>query len=472
MRPWSWLSHMRCVDSDTSARAGLNVEYPKQAFMTSPLGTLRRRVGLAVLGGLTLTALPLCEVHAQSLEQSLNAWANQPTLTGDWGGLRTQLTNDGVNVYGNILGQAGDDVAGGKRQGFDYAQQVMVGADFDLDKLIGDQGGTFHFAVLDRLGRNLSSDYVGSTIGINGIYGGGQNFRLLDASYEQKWFGGRLDTLFGYLPPGSQFAGTPLLCLSLSNSVCDVPFSLILDSGFYNEPTAGWGGRIKYSIEPSLYVEAGIWEVNPYLDMDSNSGFDLGLNGATGSIVPVEIGKTVSLGPDNLIGHYRIGGYYDDSEVSDAAFPDIKRRGRYGGYILADQMVYSLQPGTKRGVILFGQATIGDARTSLTDGYYAAGAIVQGPFARRPDDSLDLFWTLAPVNTRITNATNAAAVAAGEVGVTSGYAEEIFELNYKVAVTPWLSLTPDVQYVVNPGALSEQTYPDAWVVSGQFLVTF
>src|SRR6202041_2741359 len=105
MIPWSWLNHIRCCAIDMATRAGQNVRHLRQESMASPLGPLRRRVGLVALSGLTLTVLPLSEAHAQSVEQSLNGWMSQPTLTGNWGGFRTQLANEGIDVYGNILGQ-------------------------------------------------------------------------------------------------------------------------------------------------------------------------------------------------------------------------------------------------------------------------------------------------------------------------------------------------------------------------------
>ena len=45
------------------------------------------------------------------------------------------------------------------------------------------------------------------------------------------------------------------------------------------------------------------------------NGFKLGTSGATGAIVPSEVGWQPRFGADRLPGHYKIGGYYDTSEA-------------------------------------------------------------------------------------------------------------------------------------------------------------
>lgn len=47
--------------------------------------------------------------------------------------------------------------------------------------------------------------------------------------------------------------------------------------------------------------------------------------------------------------------------------------------------------------------------------------------------------------------------------------ELVLELNYGIQLTPWLYLTPDLQYVVNPGGT---TVPDAWVIGIESGITF
>ena len=64
-----------------------------------------------------------------SLGQSFENWLTQPTMTGDWGGLRTKLGQDGFNFRGSYIGEYAYNFSGGKRIGGDYAQQWQWGVD-------------------------------------------------------------------------------------------------------------------------------------------------------------------------------------------------------------------------------------------------------------------------------------------------------------------------------------------------------
>ncbi|EGM3940011.1 carbohydrate porin, partial [Escherichia coli] len=47
-------------------------------------------------------------------------------------------------------------------------------------------------------------------------------------------------------------------------------------------------------------------------------------------------------------------------------------------------------------------------------------------------------------------------------------AEYVAELHYSFVVTPWLTLRPNVQLLIDPGGVSE--IDDAWVVGTQITI--
>lgn len=404
--------------------------------------------------------------------QTAKAWYEQQQLTGDWGGVRTDLAQEGIKTHFDLTSQFGGVVSGGKEQGHDYAQQLTAGLDFDLGKLIGLQGGALHFYVNDRSGRNISSDFVGSKFSNFGIYGAGENFRLINASYEQNLFHDRLNIMVGYYPLGDEFANTPALCGLTANAFCAHAQFFPNASGWLDAPTASWGGRVKLNLTPSLYIETGAFESNPLLAKHNNYGWHLGLQGATGTEIPLEIGKTVFLGPNRLVGHYKIGGYYDSSEVADVLYHNIERRGRYGGYILADQDIYNLDTTGKRNVTLFAQAMKGDKRTAQIDEWFTLAVVVKGPFASRPNDRVSVGWAKANVNPRALDGAYE-NLSKDHIDDTTLYpAEQLVEVSYNIAVLPSIYLTPDVQYDIKPGAFSYKQYPNAWILSTQLKVNF
>ncbi len=111
-----------------------------------------------------------------SFGQSLEDWLTQPTMTGDWGGLRTTLVQDGFNFRASYIGEYAYNFSGGKRIGGDYAQQIAFGVDVDMGKVAGLTGGTFHLSFNVREGRNTTADYIGNKIDVQEIYGGRGEF--------------------------------------------------------------------------------------------------------------------------------------------------------------------------------------------------------------------------------------------------------------------------------------------------------
>ena len=406
-----------------------------------------------------------------SLGQSLQDWLNQPTMTGDWGGLRTKLHDDGFNFRASYIGEYAYGFSGGKRIGGDYAQQLAFGVDVDMDKVAGLTGGTFHLSLNAREGRSTTADYIGNKIAVQEIYGYGENFRLAEISYQQTLLNNLIDLKAGFVVMGDDFGRTPILCDFENDAFCAHPVSLPSNSGWSDYPAGKWGGRVRFNLPSDLYVETGVFEVNPtYADHDN--GFKLSLQGSTGVLVPFEVGKTVTLGTAAMPGHYKVGAYYDSSSAPDITDPSIQYKGRWGAYILADQMVWSFEPGTDRGLIIVANATVSDKRTAPLPAYFTAALVAQGPFAARPHDFIAIGYVRDPVNSRVIDKQNQLLAVQSTLNPALELGENIVELAYGLQATPWMQIHPNVQYIGNPGAFSFKHVPDAWVFGVHVGLTF
>jgi porin len=394
-------------------------------------------------------------------------WMHQAGMTGDWGGRRTRLTQEGIDIFSNYQVQSAAIVNGGVKTGTATNNQVILGANFDLKKLMSIDGGTFTFAISDRYGSN-ASNLAGVRVTINSNYGEGENFRLANMSFKQSLLKGRLSYQLGYFPAAAEFDFTPILCSLLNQGFCGHPNSLAADSsGFQNPPGAQLGARITGFVTPSVYIKAGVFDVNPTRFTDPDQGFRLDRRGRTGTIYLSELGWNASLGPQHLVGHYKIGGYYDSSKAADVVNAKIMHRGRYSGWIAIDQMVWGIGPNASRGLVLFGNWTEGNRSTSQIASYDSLGFVFLGPVASRPDDVLSLGWAKSHLNHRKLEAQI-------ENNPTFGYngAEKYIDLSYKIQITPWMFLTPDFQYLVHPGAFTAKKYPNASVIGGEISFKF
>lgn len=413
----------------------------------------------------TAQSLPATTLRTDILHRTL--------ATGNWNGARTRLKDAGISINAFYTGEFADVLSGGKRGGNGLASQFGLGADADLGTLIGLQGGTLHLMFNQRVGRNLSADDIGNKLAVQEVYGAGETLRVVEMSYEQKLAGGRVMTKIGFYPMGNDFAFTPLLCAFQNTGFCAHPQNLPNSSGWTDSPTGKWGGRIKFFATPAIYLMGGVYDVNPTYSQKTN-GLKISLSGSTGALFPLEAGITTAIGPARLPGHFKAGIYYDTSTVKNAA--DVTTAedgdmttGRYGFYLLADQMVMSFNGTPKRGLIAFAQISYSDPQTAVFESTFDAGLIAQGPFSARPSDFIALGYVRAGLNNRTIDAKELASH--GELTNLSN-GEGDLELGYGLQATPWLLIHPNIQYVTDPGTFSYKHIPNAWAFGLQTKVVF
>jgi porin len=121
----------------------------------------------------------------------------------------------------------------------------------------------------------------------------------------------------------------------------------------------------------------------------------------------------------------------------------VRHRGSRGGYLIADQEVWS--PGNGRPAVLraFAQIGVGDARVNQIGSYVGAGLTLAAPFQSRTQDELGLAVAAARNGSHYLNArVRSGLTVAGETAM---------ELTYFAQLGPGLSVQPDVQYVIHPG---------------------
>ena len=136
----------------------------------------------------------------------------------------------------------------------------------DLEKSLGIHDGELKASVNNRNGRDLTQDrlqdprapVIGS--GVQSNYGRGQTWHATQFWFKKTGWDKKLDLKVGLMPPGEDFVnnGCFFQNLSLCGSLAGHGSGV-----WYNTPIGQWGGRIKYSPAPALYVQAGAFQYNP-----------------------------------------------------------------------------------------------------------------------------------------------------------------------------------------------------------------
>jgi porin len=422
-----------------------------------------RRAGCATLLA-TVTLAPLAALADDS---------GAATLTGDWGGARTRYLDAGVNFRGDYVSETFANVRGGRARGSTHAQQLRLGADLDMDRIAGWSGGTLHFTINDRRGAGVSADYIGNRLPVQEVYGGPYT-RLSEASYEQNLLGGRLNLRLGFFAMGNDLGGMAIGCQLVNAAFCAHPLSLSGNSGWYNYPNARWGAAVRYQLRPALFLRTGLFQDNPRLG-DKENAFKPFAAGTAGMMLPLEVEYAPGSAPHGtaLPGHYKFGAFYDTAQVARQGDSGTVS-GRYGMYLLADQMIWREDRSGNaggRGLSLFGQFTANPRASAQITRWYAAGLVKTGTFAGRDADTLALGLVHAQVNPRLRASAAVANPEAGDYD-TRPAGETVVELSYGLQPLRWLGVRADVQYVVDPGAFGYRATRNALALGTQLKITF
>ncbi len=419
---------------------------------------LRRAFCSALLFAL-VCAYPL-RAQEDGTSSQAEDWVDRPTLSGDWGGVRTKLEKRGIKLRAGFTTESAANPIGGKRQSARYTQQVDFGGDLDLSRLVDDPGAKVQITFTDRVGRSLSADAIGNLFAVQQLYGAGQNFRIVELNYQQSLFADKLNLELGWSPAGDYFASLPVFCDFQNGFICGHPNPMTTNSGAHNYPVGQWGARVRVSPTRQFYVQTGLYQANPD-EGNKDKGLDLSFS-STGVLIPFEVGWLPGNRTGKYPGIYKIGTYYNSSNTPDvledihghsAGFtgaPFLMHSGRFGAYGMADQVIERDASDTKRFLRIGAIGGIADRATAIYRYFVAAGGVRQGTFKHRDADFISVLFAYAQINPRLTQyQQDRNVVAPGSVGIQTY--ESIAEIDYNVQIATWLSVRPNVQYVIRPG---------------------
>ena len=184
-------------------------------------------------------------------------------------------------------------------------------------------------------------------------------------------------------------------------------------------------------------------------------------------LLPVEIAWLPTFGDNKLAGSYKVGVWYNTSNTPDvfentqgkalavAGGQPRGRDGAYGAYLsFVQKLTNPSATDPDQGLSAFFNATVADRRTAAVDSQIAIGVKYAGLLSFRPKDDIALAFGRTQVNSRVAlgeELQNAAGL--GPVPVQGS--EYVAELYYTIHATDWLNLRPNIQYVHQPGGISQ-----------------
>jgi len=388
-------------------------------------------------------------------------WHKWPKMTGNWGGVRNDLADVGIAFDINITHVLQGNAHGGRdtTNAFRYSGSADTTLTLDTGKMGLWPGGTIVLNGEPRWANGINSK-VGSLVPVNldaakPFVGDECEYTLSEYFIQQVLFDGKLILVAGKLDGSRVFdtnvfandERTQFLNTAMRNNVMIPPFLpyTILGAGVVVNPT------------PWLSVLTAVADSE---GKNSTTGFNTTFHGPTHTTVIHE--WAVKVDPFGLPGNQRVGFAWSSKESNHLnPVSPFKESGpllmKYAPKLLEmlspylpydqspdnvmlyynfDQYLYTEADDPTQGVGLFGR--FGWARDDVNpvNYFYSIGAGGKGLLPNRDNDTygvgyyhVDLSNDLPPMF----------------------HSEQGVECYYNIEVTPWLHISPDLQFIVNPG---------------------
>jgi len=365
-------------------------------------------------------------------------------MTGDWGGLRSNLEEHGITVNSSYLAGPSKKFHGGgikNRKEFKGYGLYNLGVTLDTEKMGLWKGGTFSTLYQNKRGMGLTRDYIGDR-----QFTDGYDFRTMNQLseywYQQVWKDGKYR-----IKAGKQDANTEFCALAHGFDFLNWSFSMMPTMGklpTYPEPAMG----VTAAVSPTdwMTLKNGTFDGN---GKGSTSGFEntFGGKGGTYNISEVEFRPEIK----DLPGRY-ISGYWCQSqntlEYTTDANPKTFSR-NMGWYSAFEQMVYKENKKDDKdaqGLTVIGQGGWAPSDRNDVSSYYGAGLHYKGLIPKRDSDILGFGTGIAGFSNRLKP-------------IDGRYGQEtVLECFYRIKITPWMYIQPDLQYIMNPGGLQQNSF--------------
>ena len=417
------------------------------------------------LSAIVALGLGASSVYADDAFSADSKW-----MTGDWGGERTRLIEQGIDIKADYVGEMGANLHGGYNNDKTarYSDQFGLGVALDLQKLWGWDNTQAKIQLTNRNGQNISNDRVGdpragTLSSSQEVYGRGHMVRLTQLWIQHQFLDGKLDVKAGYFGEGEDFNTFP--CEFQNLAFCGSQVGNWATNIWYNWPVSQAALRVKYNISPEFYAQIGAYNQNPS-QLEHGNGFKLSGSGTKGTVLPVELVWSPKV--NDLPGEYRVG-YYKSTAPADDVIVDITSTGKdyrvrdskHGYWFVVQQQLTTHNGDASRGLHIAANATFHDKATNIVDNYQSLMLVYKGPFDARPKDDIGIGAARIHVNDDVKKS---AELINASIGVTdysdASYSplrstEYNYELNYGFHVTNWLTVRPNLQYIAHPGGVDK-----------------
>lgn len=433
----------------------------------------KSQLALATLLAAALSPNALCAQNSQANSGEFNVpygsmgidWLSDEILAAE----NIATKNTGITPFFQYYGMIASNPYGGQSQGTNYTQEMIFGASANLETLLGWKNTSFTISGAYNSGKDLSNR-IGNVFTISDCaVSDGAYFYEMYLSYSREFSFGTIDITLGRSAMADVFNSLPAFTSVLSGGLDNVPMSAFLNSPFTSSPIAAWAATAQYTLpDNEITFAGGIYQIPANMNASNYHGVDWSINSTNGFMMIGQVEWTPEFfkkqkdGKDvpgsGLQGQYQIGVYYFNGYNGLSYYSGSDRTNGYGFYIQGQQEVWVNENNTSQNVLVWAglqYSPIMSISTMPLMGY--AGVQFNGFVPYRPNDSFLVSWLIGSLNSNYSQ------------NYKASY-ESVVEISYIFEINNYVSIQPDIQYVMRPSGDSQAG--DALVLGGQISVSF
>jgi porin len=328
-------------------------------------------------------------------------------------------------------------VAGGRKRGGRFLDNLDLIGDLDLARAIGWRGARLHADVLNNSG-GQPNNVAGTIEGIDSIEVSRARTRLYELWVEQALADGGATLRAGLYDLNSEFYVTDSAGLMISPSFgIGSEFSSTGPNGPSIFPSTAEAVRLRVGGETGGYLQAAVLNARAGT-LGDPGGPDFDFDGGALTVAEAGVNGRTRV----AVGAWRYTKRQDDIRDLTPAGNPAQRRSQ-GAYLIVERALLQSESGPD--VHSFFRGGVSDGRTSPFVGGWQSGVLVEHVFPARPDSAFSIGLAQGLVSKRY-------RANGADEGLDLGPAESRIEVTYSDSLAGRLTLQPDLQVIRRPGA--------------------
>ncbi len=395
---------------------------------------LNEKLSVEVMGDYQSRTFEADDENVEDIDKDERAY-----LLGDFGGKRESLEVQGITFELVLTLDMMYNLKGGISRNGTVLGNMDLTMEIDTEKAGMWENGTFFVYVLGNFKANkFLTEIVGDIQATSNIEAE-EALKLYEAWYEHTFFDDKLSLLAGLHDFNSEFDVLEYGGLFINSSFGVSPdISQVGPSIF---PSTALGGLLKAQFNNNIFIKAAIYDGVPG-DPDDSRRTAIQFNEGDGVFTAVEVG--LSNGDMEDSDYYKIAAGSWLHTATTENFAGIEDDENKGIYLIGEKKIFTETDG-EQGLGAFIQLGFADEDRNQIASYYGFGLYYRGLIPGRNND----ITGLAVAHAR--NSDSFMNFSRDSEGINVKRAETAIELTYRTNLYPWLTIQPDIQYVINPG---------------------